>query len=456
MQTGQWCLIVSLGIIFSGLAGAGEPAAPASPKLWNGWGMTPAGQIVPLSNLQSLLPGAAAKAPIAPMSSDLPLRLVVSPDGKLLMAACGGYNNTGLAVLSLAEKRVTKFFPLPEVFNGLAFSKEGRRLFVSGGDSGVLHVFEYKDGQLTAGKSIKPAMARGTFLTGIAVHPQTGKLYVCNEGNHEVWAVDPETLQREAAIAVGMHPHSCVLGADRRHLYVSNWGSRSVSVVDTQAGNRVHEIGVGIRPNEMALSPDGRLFVACAGDNTLHVIQTRTLEKAEAGAGPERRPPEGTREILSTSLYPASPEGSTPDAVAIAPDGKTLYVANADNNDVMVVDISDAKTSRIAGFIPVGWYPTALAVSPDSGTLLVGNGKGVRSSPSSSPRPLAKPRRGFGVPHIHPGKLFEGSIAVVSRPDAAALARYTSQVMKNSPYTPEMLQRAAVVSQSCIPGQGGR
>ena len=51
MRTGQWCLIVSLGIIFSGLAGAGEPAAPASPKLWNGWGMTPTGQIVPLTNL---------------------------------------------------------------------------------------------------------------------------------------------------------------------------------------------------------------------------------------------------------------------------------------------------------------------------------------------------------------------------------------------------------------------
>ena len=74
-----------------------------------------------------------------------------------------------------------------------------------------------------------------------------------------------------------------------------------------------------------------------------------TLEKVEPGASPTRRPPEGAREILATSLYASSPEGCTPDAVAVAPDGKTLYVANADNNDVVVVDISAPGESRVAG-----------------------------------------------------------------------------------------------------------
>ena len=193
--------------------------------------------------------------------------------------------------------------------------------------------------------------------------------------------------------------------------------------------------------------------MACAGDNTVHVIQTQTLEKVEAGASPRRRPPEGAREILATSLYPASPEGSTPDAVAVAPDGKTLYVANADNNDVMVVNISKPGESRIAGFIPVGWYPTALAVSPDSRTLLAANGKGLRSHPSYPPR---VPRVAVhGVAFDHPGKLLEGSIAVIPRPDAAALGRYTQQVKKNSPYTPQTIHRAAAKSDCCIPDKTG-
>src|SRR5207247_4882683 len=186
----------------------------------------------------------------------------------------------------------------------------------------------------------------------------------------------------ETTIPVGLHPHSCLMGADKRHLYVSNWGSRSVSIVDTEKNRRVQDIAVGLRPNDLALAPDGRLFVACAGDNTVQVIQTRGVEKPGEAPSPERRIFEGTREIISTSLYPQSPEGSTPDALAISPDGRTLLVANADNNDVMVVDISEPNLSRVDGFIPVGWYPTAVAVSPDKQTLLVANGKGLESRPN--------------------------------------------------------------------------
>ncbi len=208
----------------------------------------------------------------------------------------------------------------------------------------------------------------------MALHPGTGKLYVCNEGTDEIWVFDPATLALERSIRVGEHPHSCVMGADRQHLYVSNWGGRTVSIVDTETGRRVRDIAVGLRPNDMALAPDGRLFVACAGDNTVHVIQTRTLETAEPEASPNRRLPEGTREIISTSLYPESPEGSTPDGVAVSPDGRTLFVANADNNCVMVVDISNSiseearhhreSVSVVEGFIPVGWYPTRSGGQP--------------------------------------------------------------------------------------------
>jgi len=113
-----------------------------------------------------------------------------------------------------------------------------------------------------------------------------------------------------------------------------------------------------------AFSPDGRLFVACSGDNTVHVIPTETVEQPTLDPNPRRRPSEAAREILATSLYPSSPEGSTPDAVAVAPDGKTLYVANADNNDVMVVDITHPGDSRIAGFVPVG-----STASPFAGVL---------------------------------------------------------------------------------------
>ncbi len=441
-------------LVLAALAGSNAASGQTGTKLFNGWTITPAGSMIPLDHLEAVVHDPEPGNPAGGMASDLPLKMIVSPDGKVLLAACAGYNNTGLAVIELASKKVVQFFPLPHVWNGLAFSSDAKRVFLAGGSSGMIHVFNYENGKLTLGTAAKPVdKTRGVFVAGIAVDAKSGKVYAANEANHEIWILDSQKLKLETSIPVGQHPHSCIFGGDGEHLYVSNWGSRTMSIINTATGQRVRDQAVGVRPNDMAVSPDGRLFVACSGDNTVHVIQTQSLERTEAGASPKRRPPEGAREILATSLYPSAPEGSMPDAVAVAPDGKTLYVANADNNDVMVVDISQPGASRIAGFIPVGWYPTAVAVSPDSNTLFAANGKGLSGRPSYPPRVPRKAEH--GVAFDHPGKTLEGSIAVIPRPDAAALGRYTQQVKQNSPYTPQTIRRAAGKSDCCIPDKTG-
>ena len=89
----------------------------------------------------------------------------------------------------------------------------------------------------------------------------------------------------------------------------------------------------------------------------------------------------------------ALPDGSTPNALALSPDGKTLYVANADDDAVAVVDVGgDLRAARTKGFIPSGWYPAALALSPDGGTLWVANAKGgwSWSNATGGPDPTRK------------------------------------------------------------------
>src|SRR5438270_9915833 len=77
------------------------------------------------------------------------------------------------------------------------------------------------------------------------------------------------------------------------------------------------------------------------------------------------------------ALYPGVPRGSTPNSLALTPDEKTLFVANADNNLLAVFDVSTPGKSRSLGFIPAGWYPTSVRVMPDGRHLLVANGKGI-------------------------------------------------------------------------------
>jgi YVTN family beta-propeller protein len=419
---------------------------PNEHLLFNGWGLTPAGEQLPVS--------------------DLALKLVISPDRRRLLAVHGGFNRHGVTIIDIATHKETQFLPLAKSWNGLAFSLSGKRFFVAGGDSGKIHIFNYVDGTAEFDSSIKPSEdAAEVFLAGIAIQPGSGKLFVCNEANHELWVLNPKTLALETTIPVGQHPHSAAVGADRRHLYVSNWGSRNVTVVDMEKLRRVRDIAVGLRPNDMAMAPDGRLFVACAGDNTVHVIQTRSLETSEPDASPSRRLPEGTREIISTSLYPASPEGSTPSGVAVSPDGRTLFIANADNNCVVVVNISDSlseearrnleSVSVVDGFIPVGWYPSAVVVSPDNQTLFVANGKGLASRPNVPPR-TEDPRKLHKPPAFdYIGRTLHGSISFIRRPDSAGMATYTEQVRRNSPYIPEQFKRASRNNQSVIPSEVG-
>src|SRR5438105_3954265 len=54
--------------------------APNENLLFNGWGVTPAGEHVALS--------------------DMPLKMVVSPDGQTLAAVNGGFSSTGLTLIS--------------------------------------------------------------------------------------------------------------------------------------------------------------------------------------------------------------------------------------------------------------------------------------------------------------------------------------------------------------------
>ncbi len=460
---------------FASLSFAAPPAAPRTPAdnlnspalrqragllpgahlLFNGWGVTPAGTHTRIS--------------------DMALKMVISPDKKRLVAVSGGFSDTGLTLYDLATQKVTQFLPLKESFNGLVFSRDGRRIFVSGGDTGLVHVFDYADGKATPAAPVKPASVVGSvpsvtdsgpvFLAGLAIHPATGRIYVCNEANHEIWVLHPDTLVREAVVPTGQHPHSCLVGADRKHLYVTNWGSRSVTIIDLAKNRRVRDITVGLRPNDLALAPDGRLFVACSGDNTVHVINTGKLETEGEAASPARRLWEGTREVISTSLYPQSLEGSTPVSLAVSPDGQTLFVVNADNNNVMVVDISNRlleearergeTISLVNGFIPVGWYPTAVAVSPDNQTLFVANGKGLQSR-ANFPATTSDPRSANKSPaYDYIARTFEGSISAIPRPDTAQMVAYTAQVRRNSPYTPEWLTRAPIPSESVIPAKVG-
>src|SRR5262249_27099496 len=223
-----------------------------------------------------------------------------------------------------------------------------------------------------------------------------------------------------------------------------------VLAVDPTALQVVARIAVGEHPNQIVVHPkDGRLFVACGSSDGVWVIE----------------PKRGVvTEVIRTSLFPKAPEGSTPDAVAVSPDGKTLHVATADNNCVAVVDVEKKNDSIVKGFIPTGWSPTAVAVTPDSQQILVGVGKGnqTRPNPLYTPEQLkAKEkdevkniaRRILPYPYI--GTTLSGSLSIVPVPDEQQLKEDTAQGFPNCPHSAAQLATAPHPVKTAIPTKVG-
>ena len=157
---------------------------------------------------------------------------------------------------------------------------------------------------------------------------------------------------------------------------------------------RQGEIAVGEHPNAMVLSKTAR--------GSSWPARTPTPSGSSTSRAQAR-----VEQISSRS--PEGAAGSTPNALALSPDGRTLLVANADNNTVAVVDVGVPAKPR-QGFMPTGWYPTGVRVrlatarrvfvlerqGPDiageSARTAARNARGAKASTSRAPPGLALDR----------------------------------------------------------------
>ena len=95
-------------------------------------------------------------------------------------------------------------------------------------------------------------------------------------------------------------------------------------------------------------------------------------------------------ETIGTAIDPTAPAGCTPSSLALSADESILLVANANTNNLAVVNVKEPGASTPLGFIPTGWYPTSVRVSRDGKTIYVANGKGQSSRANrDGPNPVA-------------------------------------------------------------------
>ncbi len=396
--------------------------------LVSGWKTTPAGRQL--------------------LSGDMILSGQVSPDGKLFAFTNTGYTHHGLHIVDLATEKEIASFPMEQAWSGLAFSPDGRRIFVSSGAGYPVSDIQYfdrwdkegwKDGR--AGLTLVGAAKDKTAISSLNVSADGNLLYALNNSDDHLYILETRGGRAVARLMVGDHPLSARLSKDGTKLYVANLGGASVAIVDIRDPSRpavTATLSTDPHPNDLALTADDRLFVSCGNTNNVISFDLKTGQRLE---------------VINTALGPKAPAGSTPNSLALAPDEETLYVANADNNSVAVIDVEKRGQSKMLGFLPTGWYPTFVTTSADGKRVIVASGKGSGTGPSRVKRPVdpIAPALSFQ----HHGNQLNGMVSFIDTPDAKKLAELTKQVYDNALYRDTLLETSGAGGESMIPTKVG-
>ena len=378
---------------------ASRPREPRVTLLPNGWRISPVGQHFTVG--------------------DLPMNLVVSPDGDHLIVTNNGYSQPNLVVYDFTRQISRDKVMLESAWLGLAFHPDGKRLYSSGSAKNRVDEFSWDKGALKkAGEIALPKPANDSFVGGLAVAPDGQRLYTVHVLGEKLHAVDLASRAVVKSIDLPAEPYTVLVSPDSSLVYLSLWGGSKVLVFNAADLSLKREIEVGEHPNAMAFSKDGaRLFVACANTNAVW-----NVDLAQGHA----------TEQISIAPFPNMPPGATPNALDLSPDGKTLLVANADNNTVAVIEIKADGKGEVEGFIPTGWYPTGVRYSKDGSKIFILSGKGLvgAANPRGAQAGLGRPPDGQ-----YTGAMLWGSLTTLDNPNAAKLMEYTATVLFVTPDT---------------------
>jgi PQQ-dependent catabolism-associated beta-propeller protein len=146
------------------------------------------------------------------------------------------------------------------------------------------------------------------------------------------------------------------LSARADRLYVSNERAGTIQVIDTATDRVIAGTHIGNRPRGLALAPNGK---------RLYVAMSWWRNGKQAATGREAIVALDAMTLKTVREYVG---GSDPECVAISPDGKHLYLSN---EDVATASILEVSSGKLLATVPVGTEPEGVTASPDGKWIYV-------------------------------------------------------------------------------------
>jgi len=423
-------------------------------------------------------------------TNSFPATIALSPDERYAALLNQGYGTEesgarqSIGILDLSNNRLRDFpddrlsdeFSTHQTyFIGLAFSRDGKHLYASMGSitdptgenpkntGNGIAVYKFANGAVTPERFLKippqpiaqgkevafglrktPAGTALPYPAGFAVLPGSKGdcLLIANNLADNAVLLDVTSGKIEQSFDLSRsryipsaYPYAVVANKAGTKAWVSLWNSAAVAELNLETGKVSRWIE--------SLQKDDRLKRDDTSDPSSHATamvlspDERTLYVALANADVVVGIDLNSGMVLQRYLTSGDGRGTVIQAVALSPDGKHLYAASGSLDAVAVFDVKDSPKRtghdmvlQIDGatppnFIPTEWYPSALAVAGND--LLIATAKGEGSGPNNMQNKLKGERKRKEHPYI--ATLIGGSIARLSLSDIDKnLAAYTHQV----------------------------
>jgi len=420
-----------------------------------------------------------------------PYGLTLSPDGNTVVTANSGTNPLSITIIRniLSDNPEVQQIPpgpstdrgvLASVFMGLAVSPDNQKVYVAGGQTNTIYLFDLQTREKAGEISCATPDYPDGYIGDLTLSKDGKTLYAVDQTGFRMIIINTERKTVRHSVPVGRYPFGICLSPDEKKIYVANVGmfeyglikenrkdTTKIKPIDFPASaygseemiegidndtvfipglgdpNAIEAFSVfainiedAAHPEVIAKIKTGHLtgslvegIPAVGGSSPNSIVATDEFIFVSNGNNDNISVISTTKDTVVHTIYLKPDErvrqfrGVIPFGLAVSHDGKRLYVAESGINAIAVVNIPEFE---ISGHIPTGWFPAKLAVSQDDKKLIIANAKGYGSGPNGGRNYEPGPEGSYI------GSLMKGSVQIVDIPDEEQLKKTTGQVINNN------------------------
>jgi len=288
-------------------------------------------------------------------------------------AYIGNFKDNTVSVIDTDSGTVVATVPVSAGPHGMAITRDGRTVYVSGDGSSSVDVID------TATDKVVKTIEVGKTPNGIALTPDNRLLLVTVYGDNRLALIDTSTQSVASTIPVPK-PHTVAISPDGKMAYVTvqEPGHFELAMVDLNARSIVRNVALEKTPRDGEFGYDGKLFYFTqAGLNSVQVLDPasgKIIGEIPTGVSPHyvgyprgsafgMIVVQGPGELLLFDPATNKPArsvavGKQPHWATASSDGKKAYVTNEGSNDLTIVDLASGQTKTVA----VGTAPRKVVV----------------------------------------------------------------------------------------------